>query len=52
MAIRIRPAEATFKDEEVGKIVVQWTQELEQKHKEALEAHALAHGNKVREQER
>nr|XP_020160703.1 uncharacterized protein LOC109746002 [Aegilops tauschii subsp. strangulata] len=35
------------KDEEIGKIVVQWTQELEQKHKYALDALALDHASKV-----
>ena len=35
------------KDEEVGKIVTQWTQELEQKHKDTLDALALDHAGKV-----
>ena len=39
------------KDEEVEKLVVQWTQELEQRHKEALNAQALVHAGKVKELE-
>nr|XP_020161636.1 nuclear matrix constituent protein 1a-like [Aegilops tauschii subsp. strangulata] len=35
------------KDEEIGKIVAQRTQELEQKHKDALDALALDHADKV-----
>ena len=37
------------KDEEVEKLVVQRTQELEQRHKEALNAQALVHAGKVKE---
>nr|XP_040253455.1 tol-Pal system protein TolA-like [Aegilops tauschii subsp. strangulata] len=39
------------KDEEIGKLVAQRTQELEQKHKEALDAQALVHAGKVKELE-
>nr|XP_020149807.1 cingulin-like [Aegilops tauschii subsp. strangulata] len=39
------------KDEEIGKIFVQRTQELEQRHKEALDAQALVHADKVKELE-
>ena len=39
------------KDEEVDRLVVQQTQELKQRHKEALDAQALAHGDKVKELE-
>ena len=39
------------KDEEVEKLVVQRTQELEQRHKEALDAQALVHTDRVREPE-
>ena len=39
------------KDEEVEKLVSQWTQELEQRHKEALNAQALVHAGKVKELE-
>ena len=35
------------KDEEIEKIIVQQTQELEQRHKEALDALALDHAGKV-----
>nr|XP_020170915.1 tol-Pal system protein TolA-like [Aegilops tauschii subsp. strangulata] len=38
-------------DEEIGKLVAQRTQELEQKHKEALDAQALVHASKVKELE-
>nr|XP_020166211.1 arginine and glutamate-rich protein 1-like [Aegilops tauschii subsp. strangulata] len=40
------------KDEETGKIVTQRTQELEQKHKDALDAMALDHASKVEKLER
>ena len=36
------------KDEEVEKLVVQQTQELEQRHREALDAQALVHADKVK----
>nr|XP_045089228.1 uncharacterized protein LOC120973986 [Aegilops tauschii subsp. strangulata] len=39
------------KDEEIGEIVAQRTQELEQRHKEALDAQALVHAGKVKELE-
>ena len=39
------------KDEEVEKLVVQRTQELEQRHKEALDAQALVHAGRVKELE-
>ena len=39
------------KDEEVEKLVVQRTHELEQRHKEALDAQALAHAGRVKELE-
>ena len=39
------------KDEEVEKLVAQRTQELEQRHKEALDAQALVHAGKVKELE-
>ena len=39
------------KDEEVEKLVVQRTQELEQRHREALDAQALVHAGKVKELE-
>nr|XP_020179083.1 uncharacterized protein LOC109764702 [Aegilops tauschii subsp. strangulata] len=39
------------KEEEIGKIVAQQTQELEQKHKDALNALALDHAGKVKELE-
>ena len=35
------------KDEEVEKLVVQQTRELEQRHKESLDAQALVHADKV-----
>ena len=39
------------KDEEVEKLVLQRTQELEQRHEEALNAQALVHAGKVKELE-
>ena len=39
------------KDEEVDKLVLQRTQELEQRHHEALNALAQAHADKVKELE-
>ena len=39
------------KDEELEALVVRWTRELEQRHKEALVAQTLAHAGKVRELE-
>nr|XP_020158777.1 translation initiation factor IF-2-like [Aegilops tauschii subsp. strangulata] len=39
------------KDEEVEKLAAQRTQELEQRHKEALNAQALVHASKVKELE-
>ena len=39
------------KDEELEALVAWWTRELEQRHKEALDAQALAHAGKVRELE-
>ena len=39
------------KDEEVEKLVLRWTSEQEQRHKEALDAQALAQAGKVKELE-
>ena len=44
-------AKLSAKDEEVGKLVEQRTQELEQRHKEALDAQALVYADKVKELE-
>ena len=44
-------AKLRAKDEEVGKLVAQWTQELEQRHREVLDAQALVHAGKVKELE-
>ena len=37
------------KDKEVSELVAQQSQELERKNKEALDAQALVHGDKVKE---
>jgi DNA repair exonuclease SbcCD ATPase subunit len=42
-------AKLRSKDEELEKLVAQRTQELEQKHKEALEAHITDHASKLKE---
>ena len=44
-------AKLRAKDKEVEKLVVQRTHELEQRHKEALDAQALVHVGKVKELE-
>ena len=44
-------AKLRAKDEEVEKLVVQQTQELEQRHREAPNAQALVHAGKVKELE-
>ena len=44
-------AKLRAKDEEVEKLVVQRTQELEQRHREVLDAQALVHADKVKEME-
>nr|XP_040245375.1 AF4/FMR2 family member 1-like [Aegilops tauschii subsp. strangulata] len=53
LAAREQALAATLrgKDEEIREIVAQWTQELEQRHKEALDAQALVHIGKVKELE-
>ena len=39
------------KDKDVEKLAAQWTQELDQRHKETLDAQALVHAGKVKELE-
>ena len=53
LAAREEKLSATLhgKDEEVEKLVVQSTQELEQRHMAALDAQALVHAGKVKELE-
>nr|XP_020156260.1 uncharacterized protein LOC109741581 [Aegilops tauschii subsp. strangulata] len=53
LAIREEALTATLrgKDEEIGQIVVQRTQELEQRQKEELDAQAIVHAGKVKELE-